>query len=177
MDFAIFNKNEVEEMFQAMFEHMPEHIRKIAVDEFGSEEAWREHYIRVASSEKMQKNYAKVVEWYGGKDACLAAAKNPLSKEVVESYSKRLDAVLQKLNDKRNCGADSFEVKEIIGEFGFVMKQISQVRDEKGIMLKQAECYRNNSLIKTSADEKYGEGAAAFFADAIEAFYRNIGDK
>ena len=40
MDFAIFNKNEVEEMFQAMFEHMPEHIRKIAVDEFGSEKEW-----------------------------------------------------------------------------------------------------------------------------------------
>ena len=67
MDFAIFSKTEVEEMFQTMIEHMPENMKNLAVKEFGSVEEWKKHYIEVVSSEEMQKGYAKVVEWYGGK--------------------------------------------------------------------------------------------------------------
>lgn len=31
MDFAIFSKTEVEEMFQTMFEHMPDNMKELAV--------------------------------------------------------------------------------------------------------------------------------------------------
>ena len=68
MDFAVFSKTEIEEMFRTMVEHMPENMRNIAIKEFGSIEQWKKHYMEVVSSEKMQKGYAKVVEWYGGKD-------------------------------------------------------------------------------------------------------------
>ena len=73
MDFAVFSKNEMEEMFQTMLEHMPEDMRNIAIKEFGSIEHWKEHYMEAVSSEKMQKGYAKVVEWYGGKEEFLSA--------------------------------------------------------------------------------------------------------
>ena len=170
MDFAVFSKTEIEEMFQTMTEHMPENIRNIAIKEFGSIEQWKKHYMNVVSSEKMQKSYAKVVEWYGGKDKFLSAAQNPVSKEVAQSYNKRIEAILQKLAAKRNCAVDSFEIKEIVGEYGFVMKQFSQIKEEKGFMLAQAQYYRNEK-IKPMTDEKYGAGASDFFAQAIEAFY------
>ena len=170
MDFAVFSKTEIEEMFQTMMEHMPENMRNIAIKEFGSIEQWKKHYMEVVSSEKMQKGYAKVVEWYGGKDKFLSAAQNPISKEVAESYNKRIEAILQKLFAKRDCAVDSFEVKEIVGEYGFVMKQFSQIKEEKGFMLAQAQYYRNEK-IKPMTDEKYGDGASDFFAQAIEAFY------
>ena len=170
MDFTVFSKTEVEEMFQTMLEHMPENMRNIAIKEFGSIEQWKEHYMEVVSSEKMQKGYAKVVEWYGGKDKLLSVAQTPISKEVAESYNKRIEAILQKLIAKRDCTIDSFEVKEIVGEYGFVMKQLSQIKEEKGFMLAQAQYYRNEK-IKPMIDEKYGEGASDFFAQAIEAFY------
>ncbi len=171
MDFEIFSKTEIDEMFQTMFEHMPEDMRKLAIQDFGSAEQWKEHYIEVVSSEKMQKNYAKVVEWYGGKDKFLSVANNPISKEVAESYNKRIETILQKMVSKRNCPVDSFEVKEIVGEYGFVMKQFSQVKNEHGIMLSIAHSYRDK-LMKSKLDEKYGEGAAEFFAQAIEEFYK-----
>ena len=44
MDFAIFSKTEVEEMFQTMFEHMPDNMKELAVKEFGSIEEWKKHY-------------------------------------------------------------------------------------------------------------------------------------
>lgn len=170
MDFTIFNQTELAEMFQAMIENMPEEIRQTAINEFGSLEQWRQHYLEVTSSEKMQKNYAKMVEWYGGKEAYLSVLRNPVSKEVAESYNKRIEAILQKLYDKRDCPTDSSEVKEIVGEYGFVMKQFSQIKDERALMLANAHFYRNE-FSKSNLDQKYGEGAAEFFARAIEVFY------
>ena len=163
MDFTIFTKTEVEEMFQTMLEHMPENMRNIAIKEFGSIEQWKKHYMEVVSSEEMQKGYAKVVEWYGGKDKFLSVARTPVSKEVAESYNKRIEAILQKLIAKQNCDIDSFEVKELVGEYGFVMKQLAQIKEEKGFMMAQAQYYRNEQ-IKPMIDEKYGEGASDFFA-------------
>lgn len=171
MDFTIFAKTEVEEMFQTMLEHIPENMRNIAIKEFGSIEQWKKHYMEVVSSEEMQKGYAKVVEWYGGKDKFLSVARTPVSKEVAESYNKRIEAILQKLIAKQNCDIDSFEVKELVGEYGFVMKQLAQIKEEKGFMMAQAQYYRNEQ-IKPMIDEKYGEGASDFFAQAIENYYK-----
>lgn len=171
MDFTIFTKTEVEEIFQTMLEHMPENMRNIAIKEFGSIEQWKKHYMEVVSSEEMQKGYAKVVEWYGGKDKFLSVARTPVSKEVAESYNKRIEAILQKLIAKQNCDIDSFEVKELVGEYGFVMKQLAQIKEEKGFMMAQAQYYRNEQ-IKPMIDEKYGEGASDFFAQAIENYYK-----
>lgn len=171
MDFTIFTKTEVEEMFQTMLKHMPENMRNIAIKEFGSIEQWKKHYMEVVSSEEMQKGYAKVVEWYGGKDKFLSVARTPVSKEVAESYNQRIEAILQKLIAKQNCDIDSFEVKELVGEYGFVMKQFSQIKEEKGFMMAQAQYYRNEQ-IKPMIDEKYGEGASDFFAQAIENYYK-----
>ncbi len=172
MDFVVFNKTEIEEMFQTTFDHMPENMRNLAVKEFGSVDKWKQHYMEAVSSEKMQRGYAKVVEWYGGKENFLSVANNPVSKEVAESYNKRLEAVLQKLASKKGCDADSFEVKEIVGEYGFIMKQFSQIKIEEGLMLAQAQYYRNEKARRIT-DEKYGAGASDFFAQAIEAFYKN----
>ena len=171
MDFTIFTKTEVEEMFQTMLKHMPENMRNIVIKEFGGIEQWKKHYMEVVSSEEMQKGYAKVVEWYGGKDKFMSVARTPVSKEVAESYNKRIEAILQKLIAKQNCDIDSFEVKELVGEYGFVMKQLAQIKEEKGFMMAQAQYYRNEQ-IKPMIDEKYGEGASDFFAQAIENFYK-----
>lgn len=172
MDFTVFTKTEIEKMFQLMFDSMPDEMRQTAIGEFGSVEQWKKHYMEVVSSEDMQKRYAKVVEWYGGKDAYLDTLEHPISKEVAESYQKREDAIRQKLLKKRGCDLTSFEVKEIIGEYGFVMKQVCQMKEEKGLMLAVAQSYRNEQCRQT-IDRQYGDGAAEFFAEAIETFYRD----
>ena len=172
MDFTIFNKTELEEMFQNMIELMPDDIKNLSIKEFGSIEEWKKHYIEVSSSEEMQKSYGKVVEWFGGKDKFMEISQKPISKELAISYTKRLDSILQKLADKIGCDVNSFEVKEITGELGFVMKQMTQIKEEKGLMLSYVSYYRNEK-IKPKIDEKYGEGASEFFAKAIEEFYKN----
>ena len=151
---------------------MPDNMRELAVKEFGSVREWRKHYMEVVSSKEMQKGYAKVVEWYGGKNNFLSVANNPVSTEVAEIYKKRIEAILQKLIAKRGCDVDSFKVREVVGEFGFAMKQFTQVKNEEGIMLAHVQYYRNEK-IKPMIAEHYGKGASEFFAQAIEAFYKH----
>ncbi|MDO4338391.1 MAG: MerR family transcriptional regulator [Eubacteriales bacterium] len=172
VDFAVFSRTEIEEMFQTMLEHMPENMKELSIKEFGSIDQWKEHYMQVMSREEMQKSYAKVVEWYGGKDHFLSIANKPISKKAAESYNKRMEAILQKLIAKRACDINSFEIREVVGEFGFVMKQLTQIKSEEGLMLAYAQYYRNEK-IKPMIDEKYGTGASDFFTKAIEAFYKS----
>ena len=172
MDFTVFTKTEIEKMFQLMFDSMTEQMRQTAIDEFGGVEKWKQHYIEVVSTQDMQERYAKVMEWYGGKDAYLDTLTHPVSKEVAESFQNREETIRQKLIAKRGMDLSSFEVKSIIGEYGFVMKQLCQLKEEKGMMLALAKFYRETQCRETM-DEQYGEGSAAFFAQAIENFYQD----
>ncbi|MBR1455759.1 MAG: MerR family transcriptional regulator [Oscillospiraceae bacterium] len=170
MDFTVFSREETAELFAAMLAHMPAALQETAIGEFGSVEKWREHYLDALSAEKIQRQYAKVVEWYGGKEAYADAVRHPLSETIRMSYKRRIDAVLDKLAEKRTLGAQSHAVRELIGEYGFVMKKLLQLKDEKAIMLSQARTYLDDAVRRVT-DERYGEGFAAFLHEAITAFY------
>lgn len=170
MDFTVFNKEESSKMFSAMLEHMPDEIRDTAIKEFGSVEEWREHYLNAVSSEEVQKQYAKTVEWYGGKEAYFDTVMNPLSEDVRKSYKRRIDKVLDNLSKKQTQDINSFEIRELIGEYGFVLKQLLQMKDEKNMMLAQAETYLDVRVTAVT-DERYGDGFSDFLNRAIIAFY------
>ena len=170
MDFTVFNKEESSKMFSAMLEHMPDEIRDTAIKEFGSVEEWRAHYLNAVSSEEVQKQYAKTVEWYGGKEAYFDTVMNPLSEDVRKSYKRRIDKVLDNLSKKQTQDINSFEIRELIGEYGFVLKQLLQMKDEKNMMLAQAETYLDVRVAAVT-DERYGDGFSNFLNRAIIAFY------
>ena len=170
MDFTVFNKEESSKMFSAMLEHMPDEIRDTAIKEFGSVEEWRAHYLNAVSSEEVQKQYAKIVEWYGGKEAYFDTVMNPLSEDVRKSYKRRIDKVLDNLSKKQTQDINSFEIRELIGEYGFVLKQLLQMKDEKNMMLAQAETYLDVRVAAVT-DVRYGDGFSDFLNRAIIAFY------
>ncbi len=173
MDFEVFSKTEVEEIFDSMIQHMQPEQKKAMSEKFGGIEGFREHFMKEASSETVQKNWKKLVEWYGGKDQALYIAKNPVGQDVLEACRIRQEGVMRKLAERMNEGysVDSFEIKEVIGEYGFVQKELFRLKYEKDYMLQLAEVYQNNEEIKTTCDTQYGEGVADFFVKAIEAFY------
>ena len=172
MDFTIFSKTELEELAQISIEQMPDYLKECIIKEFGGLEQWKEHYVERASKEDMQKNYQKMIEWYGDKESALNYMKNPPGSEIGTAYKNRSEAILQKLVQKKDMPADSFAVKEIIGEYAFVTKQFLQVKHEKGVMLGIAASYKDERASKL-LDDMYGEGASKFFARAIEEFYKD----
>ena len=86
MDFAIFSKTEVEEMFQTMLEHMPDNMKELAIKEFGSVEEWKKHYIEAVSSEEMQKGYRETIN-ANRFDICVAICFN-LTANAADRSSK-----------------------------------------------------------------------------------------
>ena len=65
MDFEVFSKNELEDMYNAMEANMSEEQKNIFIEHYGSMEAWKKNFLESAASEAVQKNFRKVVEWYG----------------------------------------------------------------------------------------------------------------
>lgn len=174
MDFGIFSKSEIEEMYQATVSHMPDEMREIISEEFGSLEKYHEHFQNFVSSEKGQRHYQKVLELYGDKESMLQATKYPLGEEIVQAYQNRIDIIMKKLVRCREQGLspDAFEVREAIGEYGFIMKQMTGIKNEKEIMTGIARDYRSRGEMTKATDEKYGEGVTEFFTNAVERFYK-----
>lgn len=171
MDFTVFNETEIRAIYDNMAANMNEEQKQVFIEHYGSMEAFEEHYLKSATSEQAQKNYAKVVEWYGSKEAAMGAAQNTVASDVWASYQKRMEAVQQKIAGKMGTDVNSFEVRELIGEYDFVAKQLFQMDDVKKLMLDMAKAYKSNQEMQKGIDSVYGAGAALYMGEAIEAFY------
>lgn len=172
MDFEVFSKTELEDMYHSMVANMSEEQKALFIEQYGSMEGWKKNFLENASTEAAQKNYQKIVEWYGSKDKALEAAKNPGNAEIFPAYQKRLGEIMKKLAEKKGQDVNSFEVKELVGEYDFVTKQMYQLPDAASMLLELAAAYRTNTEIQAAQDSVYGEGATEFIGRAIEAFYQ-----
>ena len=172
MDYTVFGKTEIEEMYNAMEANMTAEQRQLFIDQYGSMAEWKKDFLEKASSEEVQKNFKKVVEWYGSKEAAMEASMHPENQDIQLSYQKRIASVLQKLADSREKNVESLEIRSLIGEYDFVTKQLYQMDDVSKINLEVAKEYQKNPQIQKVQDSIYGEGATSFIGRAMESFYQ-----
>lgn len=171
MDFAVFDETELHAMFSDMLQNMNETQKQIFIDRYGSIEEWEKHMVESASDESVQKNYAKVVEWYGSKEAVRETLKEPPKSEVFTAYQKRLGEIQKKLAGMKGTDVNSFEVRQLIGEYDFVAKQLYQIDDPQRLLLDIAKGYQEKAELIEGVDSVYGDGSAKYIGAAIEAFY------
>ena len=171
VDFTVFDETELRAMFNDMLRNMNESQKQIFIDHYGSIEEWEKHMIEGASDEKTQRNYAKVVEWYGGKEAVKESLKDTPKSEVFTAYQKRIGEIQKKLADKKGSDVNSFEIRQLIGEYDFVAKQLYQVDDARPLLMDIAKGYQEDDKLAEAIDSVYGHGAAKYIGEAIQAFY------
>lgn len=171
MDFEVFTKIELEDMYNSMVANMSEEQKAIFIENYGSMEEWKKKFLEDASTEAVQKNFQKIVEWYGSKEKALDASKNPGNTEIFPAYQKQLEEIVKKLAGKKGQDVNSFEVKELVEEYDFVTKQMFQLSDATSMELEMAAIYRTNKEIQAVQDSIYGEGTTEFIGQVIEAFY------
>ena len=171
MDLTVFDETETRAMFTDMLQNMNESQKQIFVDHYGSIEAWEQHIMEAASNEKVQKNYAKVVEWYGAKEAEKDPVRNPPKSEVFSAYQKRIDDIQKRIAKKKGTDVASFEIRQLIGEYDFVAKQLYQVKDAEPLLRGIAKGYQEDEELIAALDSIYGSGSAKYIGDAIESFY------
>lgn len=171
MDFTVFDETEIHTMYDSLVEQMNDEQKKIFIEHYGSLESFKEHFLKNAATEKVQKSFAKIVEWYGSKESALEATKTSHGSEVMTAYQKRIGNIQKKLASKIGMDVNSFEVRELIGEYDFVAKQFYQMDDVTKLMLEIAKVYRSDSEAKAGVDSVYGTGFTSYMGEAIEAFY------
>ena len=108
MDFAVFTKTEIEDMYQSMVEHMTDEQKAVFIQNHGSMEEFHNYFVDSASSEAAQENFRKVVDWYGSKEQAIAASQNPHDPDIFSASQNRLSSVLEKISGKTNCDVHSF---------------------------------------------------------------------
>lgn len=173
MNFEVFSKTEIEDMYGSMVSNMNEEQKAIFIKQHGSMEEFQKYFMENATSEAAQKNFQKVVELYGSKENALEASKNPSNSETLSSYQVKLESILEKLAKMRDCDIHSLEIKELMEEYDFVSKQLYQMEDVTKILLEVAELYQTNKEIQKAQDSIYGEGSTEFLGKTIKAFYEN----
>ena len=172
MDFEIFNKTEIEDMYNAMEANMTEAQKHIFIERYGSMEEWKKDFLEKASTEEAQRNFEKVVEWYGSKDAALEASMNPQNEDTQRMNQKRLNEIFQELADKKGMDVNSQEIRALVGEYDFINKQMFQLPNAAAMVLEIAKAYRESKEFQQAQDSIYGEGATEYIGRALEAFYK-----
>lgn len=172
MDFKVFSKDDLEEMYNSMEANMSEEQKAIFIEQYGSMEAWKKSFLENVSNENVQENFKKVVEWYGSKEKALEAAKNPNNSENFSDYQKRLETIVAKLAEMKGTDVNSPEARELVKEYDWITKQMFQLPDATNMVLEMASAYRTNTEIQAAQDKIYGEGTTEFLGQAIEAFYK-----
>ena len=171
MDYTVFDEIQLREMIADMLQNMNETQKKIFIDRYGSMDAWEKHMIEGASDEHTRKNYAKVVEWYGSREAVTETVKNPLRSEIFTAYQERIGKICKKLAEMKDQDVNSFEVRQLIGEYAFVAGQLYQMGDPQKLLLDIAAGYQENEERIRGIDSVYREGAAYYIGSAVKAFY------
>ncbi len=166
-----FCRREKQNFEEVMTVAMTEEQKKSVCEKYGSMEAYRQSFLKDAGSEQAQKNFQKVVEWYGDKESAMEAGTNPKNPEIFSAYQNRMEQIMKRLAEKKGTDVSSFEVKSLMGEYDFVAKQLYQMKDVSKMALELAELYRKDEQMIYVQDAQYGEGASVYIADAIRAFY------
>lgn len=171
MDFSVFDKTQIEEMYKSMVASLNHKQVCTIEEEFGNLDEYKRQYIENMGRPKSQKVMEKIIEWYGNENKVMNTSSDSRDPELLRAYTNRIQFIFKKLADNKEKEASSFEIKQIIGELDFVEKQTWQMEDVSKLMLDLADGYLYDEEIIVNTDEKYGSGTSAFIGKAIKEFY------
>ena len=103
----------------------------------------------------------------------MAAALESPGAEVMAAYAKHLEEIQAKLAALKGTDAASFEVKRLVGEYGFVASQLYRMEDVSALLLETAASYMEEGPLQQALDMQYGTGSAAFIGEAFRGYYGN----
>ena len=176
MDFEVFSREDVEELYQIFVEHLPENMRQISIKEFGSMEAFHKNYVEKAYKLYNTPERRKILlESYGDKDSVLESAKNPMGQEGLVSYQEKIDGIIKRLVLCKREGllADDLEVKLLICEYALATKKAYRLKNERHLVTGIADSYMGYEKMRNALDQQYEEpGIAEYLAEGIQAFYQ-----
>lgn len=176
MDFEVFTRDDVEELFQTFIKNAPENVLQAGIEDFGSMEAFHKNYVEkaYAAYNRPEANHI-LMEAYGDKEMVLENAKHPMGKEGLETYQQEIDSVIRRLVQckREEMLTDSLEVKMLICEYAVATKKAFKLKNERQIVVGTADTITDYEQAGEAMDKQYEEpGIAKYLAESIRAFYK-----
>ena len=171
MDFKIFDRTEIEEVFDEIIYNMSDEQLKLLSEDFEDMEDYKEKYIENMSGRSVQKQTAKIIEWYGNKEPVIEFISCPAKSRISRAYANRLEDIFERLREQREQRIEvtDYAVRSLIGELGFVMEQFTQSGEERVVLMVLAEMYQQKDSAE-KLDMQYGSGMAEYIVKAIKSF-------
>ncbi|MCI8284033.1 MAG: MerR family transcriptional regulator [Firmicutes bacterium] len=171
MDFKIFDRTEIEEVFDEIIYNMSDEQLKLLSEGFEDIEDYKEKYIENMSGRSVQKQTAKIMEWYGNKEPVIEFISCPAKSRISRAYANRLEDIFERLREQKEQRIEvtDYAVRSLIGELGFVMEQFTQSGEERAVLMVLAEMYQQKDSAE-KLDMQYGSGMAEYIVKAIKSF-------
>lgn len=176
MDFEVFTRDDVEELFQTFVKNAPEEMLQLSIKEFGSMEAFHKNYVEKAHVlYNKPENSQVLLETYGDKETVLEVARHPMGQNGLEKYQQEIDSVHKRLVQCKRAGleTDSLEVKMLICEYALATKRVYKIKNERYLVAGIADTYADYEQMRDALDKQYEEpGIGKYLVESIRAFYR-----
>lgn len=176
MDFEVFTRDDVEELFQIFVKNTPKEMLELSIKEFGSMETFHKNYVEKSHAlYNRPENNQILFEAYGDKEAVIESARHPMGKEGLETYQQEIDSIMKKfaLLKRANMEPDSLEIKMLVCEYALATKKVYGLKNERQLVMGITDTYVAYEKAEEALDNKYEEaGLAKYFVECVREFYK-----
>ena len=169
MSFSAFSKDEIEEIVTHTLGHMNPETLAEQIQQFGSEEAYKEY---LAKGFENEKSVAELIKWSGSKEKALEAAlgKTVSTESSATASPADTEQIYRQFAHAKDT-ADKALAADAVTKLADNYKAMLQLDNARSILLDLAKEYAQGNKLAEVTDTQYGEGVSAFIATAIREYY------
>ena len=168
MSFSAFSKDEIEQIVNHTLRQMNSEALAEQIQQYGSEEAYREYLLKGFENEK---SVAALIKWYGSKEKALQAVLGEPDSEKQNTSSTQDNDLIYQQFAQAKANDDKALATEAVQKLADNYKTMFRLDNARSILLDLAKEYAKGEKLAEVTDTQYGEGVSAFIATAVQEYY------
>ena len=168
MSFSAFSKVEIEQIVNHTLRQMNSEALAEQIQQYGSEEAYREYLLKGFENEK---SVAALIKWYGSKEKALQAVLGEPDSEKQNTSSTQDNDLIYQQFAQAKANDDKALATEAVQKLADNYKTMFRLDNARSILLDLAKEYAKGEKLAEVTDTQYGEGVSAFIATAVQEYY------
>ena len=168
MSFEAFSNDDIQKLLDHTLTVMPEETLKKQIEQYGSEEKYREYLATGFANEQAT---ADLIKWYGSKEKAMEAIlQSTGNTEGLKSEQDENEKIYKQFMTAKMENNDQL-AKEAVVKLAENYKKIFHLDNARNILLDLAKEYSSHEKLAEATDKQYGTGCSEYIANAIKLYY------
>ena len=168
MSFEAFSNDDIQKLLYHTLTVMPEETLKKQIEQYGSEEKYREYLATGFANEQAT---ADLIKWYGSKEKAMEAIlQSTGNTEGLKSEQDENEKIYKQFMTAKMENNDQL-AKEAVVKLAENYKKIFHLDNARNILLDLAKEYSSHEKLAEATDKQYGTGCSEYIANAIKLYY------